>query len=203
MSKKIIAGVAAVAIAGTIVGGAFLSSSENDTNPNDTSTSSTCLTALDQQAQDSKQLDESTLGQCPDSRDTVMDILNSDAFAGKYVIVELAAKWCPACNAMKPEMDAAFANLSAQGANIARITVYYQEEDGTAAYERTVAEMMLGDQSGRKGFPETQIWKDGEYLGHFGGAVPREQIEAIMKQNFKDLIPTTQSSQLAPTQKPA
>lgn len=127
-------------------------------------------------------LNSTTLAQYPDSKETIDAILASDALRGKYVIVEFVAGWCPHCARLKPEMDAAYASLRAAGANIARLTIVYQEGDaatgqrGAYAYRNTFRAMTRTG-----GFPEVHIIRDGVLVGGFSGAYPRAAIETYLR----------------------
>lgn len=180
--RELLASVAFLAAAGAM-GGAFYLATESDGTEN-----SGGLPQV---------LDSSTLAQYPDSKETVEKILASPELRGKLVVVDFGAGWCPHCARLKPELNAAITNLQAAGANIARLTVVYQEGDhrtgqrGAYAYRDTFRDMTRTN-----GFPEVHIVKDGELIGGFSGAHPREAIQRYLETLMAPQTP-------APGQAPA
>ncbi|GEM_PF-3321280 len=140
------------------------------------------LAALAQTSYTHKTLDSTTLKEYPDDPQTVLNILDSEEFKGKTVVIELVAGWCPHCGRLKPEMDAALDKMAAAGADIARLTIVFQEGNhltgkrGPYAYVNTFEAF-----STTGGFPEVHIARDGARIGGFGGERPRKFIEEYLQ----------------------
>lgn len=138
-------------------------------------------------------LDAQSLPQYPDNRDSLDEILASAVFRDRFVIVELVTGWCSHCARQKPEMDAALASLATDGAQIARLTIYYEDAAYAGVYRNLVRQL-----SQSASFPETQIWQGGQSKGYFAGAFTADRIEQILHDNFPAMFPAPPGAVPAP-----
>ncbi len=146
-------------------------------------------------------LDSSTLAQYPDDPETIINILNSEKLKGKYVVVELVAGWCPHCAALKPEMDQAISNLTAEKAPVDRLTIVIQEDvprDPKTGKRPSVYGNVFGNMTTTGGFPEVQIWKDGYKVRGFSGAPPSEYIEDFINETIAAIQSWEQQQKTGP-----
>lgn len=126
-------------------------------------------------------LNSATVAQYPDDVRSVEAILGSDGFKGRDVVVELVAGWCKPCKQQQPRMDAALAALAAQGAPIARLTIYYEERDRRLpAYKATFNSLTKS-----KTIPQVQVWRDAQPLPEsLIGGKDRAEIETFIKDHL-------------------
>lgn len=94
---------------------------------------------------------------------------------GKTIVVDFWAPWCEPCKTLTPILEEIVTQL---GANVVLAKVNVDENQDLA--------MALRVQS----IPAVKIVKDGQLVDEFTGAVPREQIEQMLRKHVPDAPPS-------------
>lgn len=94
---------------------------------------------------------------------------------GKTIVVDFWAPWCEPCKTLTPILEDVVTQL---GANVVLAKVNVDENQDLA--------MALRVQS----IPAVKIVKDGQLVDEFTGAVPREQIEQMLRKHVPDAPPS-------------
>ena len=94
---------------------------------------------------------------------------------GKTIVVDFWAPWCGPCKTLTPILEEVVTQL---GANVilAKVNVDENQELATALRVQSI--------------PAVKIVKDGQLVDEFTGAVPREQIEQMLRKHVPDAPPS-------------
>ena len=90
----------------------------------------------------------------------------------RVIVVDFWAPWCEPCRTLGPVLEEVVAGL---GPDIALVKINVDENQELAAAFRV------------QGIPAVKIVKDGQLAQEFTGALPREQIEAILRPLVPDM----------------
>ena len=90
----------------------------------------------------------------------------------QVIVVDFWAPWCEPCRTLGPVLEEVVAGL---GPDIALVKINVDENQELAAAFRV------------QGIPAVKIVKDGQLAQEFTGALPREQIEAILRPLVPDM----------------
>lgn len=87
--------------------------------------------------------------------------------ASNYVLVDFWAPWCNPCQQLKPMLEALTA-----------------EYDFTLVKVNTEEEQELAAQMGIRGIPDVRLYKDGDVIDRFSGALPEAELRAFLERHL-------------------
>ena len=98
---------------------------------------------------------------------------------GKTIVVDFWAPWCGPCKTLTPILEEVVTQLGAN-AVLAKVNVDENQELATALRVQSI--------------PAVKIVKDGQLVDEFTGAMPREQIEQMLRKHVPD-APATEAEE--------
>lgn len=91
--------------------------------------------------------------------------------ASRYILVDFWAPWCNPCQQLKPMLEALTA-----------------EYDFTLVKVDTQQEQELAAQLGIRGIPDVRLFKDGEVIDSFTGALPEGELRAFLERHLPSAL---------------